>query len=101
MSAIHQIPMLHRDNAVGRHTLRLGDVLAERAIRSSTFVEMSDRETARETRHFTEYDDEAAAVHVLLHQLTTASAIAPWLAGRRERLAINYHNVTPPDLYPG
>jgi glycosyltransferase involved in cell wall biosynthesis len=100
MSAVHQfVPMLHRDDAVGRHTLRLRDVLAERGITSRIYVEMTDPETAHETRHFAEYGDEAEAGDVLLYQFATASAIAPWLAGRRERLAINYHNVTPPELY--
>jgi glycosyltransferase involved in cell wall biosynthesis len=100
MSAVHQfVPMLHRDDAVGRHTLRLQEVLAERGITSRIYVEMTDPETAQETRHFTAYDEEAEAGDVLLYQFATASAIAPWLSGRRERLAINYHNVTPPELY--
>jgi glycosyltransferase involved in cell wall biosynthesis len=36
---------------------------------------------------------------VLLYQFATASAIAPWLAARRESLVVNYHNVTPPEYY--
>ena len=36
---------------------------------------------------------------VLLYQFATASAIAPWLAARRETLVVNYHNVTPPEYY--
>jgi glycosyltransferase involved in cell wall biosynthesis len=36
---------------------------------------------------------------VLLYQFATASAIATWLAERRETLAVNYHNVTPPEFY--
>jgi glycosyltransferase involved in cell wall biosynthesis len=100
MTAVHQfVPMLHRDDAVGRHTLRLRDVLAARGVASRIYVEMVDPETASETRPYSEYADEAAAGDVLLYQFATASAIAPWLAGRRERLAVNYHNVTPPELY--
>jgi hypothetical protein len=38
---------------------------------------MSDPEAARETRHFTEYGDEAEAGDVLLYQFATTSAIAP------------------------
>ena len=100
MSAVHQfVPMLHRDDAVGRHTLRLRDILAERGITSRIYVEMTDPETTHETQYYAEYGDEAEAGDVLLYQFATASAIAPWLSGRRERLAINYHNVTPPELY--
>ena len=100
MSAIHQfVPMLHRDDAVGRHTLRLRDVLAARGIDSRIYVEMVDPETEDETRLFTRYEQDAQRGDVLLYQFATASAIAPWLAGRRETLAVNYHNVTPPEYY--
>jgi glycosyltransferase involved in cell wall biosynthesis len=35
---------------------------------------------------------------VVVYQFATASAMAPWLAGRSEVLVVNYHNVTPPEL---
>ncbi len=35
---------------------------------------------------------------VVVYQFATASAMAPWLAGRSETLVVNYHNITPPDL---
>ncbi|HEY1652255.1 MAG TPA: glycosyltransferase [Acidimicrobiales bacterium] len=100
MSAIHQfVPMLHRDDAVGRHTLRLRDVLVSRGIESRIYVELIDPETEAETRLFPRYADEAQRGDVLLYQFATASALAPWLAERREILAVNYHNVTPPEYY--
>jgi L-malate glycosyltransferase len=100
MSAIHQfVPMLHRDDAVGRHTLRLRDVLVSRGFESRIYVEMIDPETVAETSLFPRYADEAQRGDVLLYQFATASAIASWLAERRETLAVNYHNVTPPEYY--
>ena len=36
---------------------------------------------------------------MLVYQFATASALAPWLRGRPETLVVNYHNVTPPELY--
>ncbi|HEY1443267.1 MAG TPA: glycosyltransferase [Acidimicrobiales bacterium] len=100
MNAVHQfVPMLHRDDAVGRHTLRLRDVLVERGIESRIYVEMVDPETESETFLFPSYADQAQRGDVLLYQLATASAIAPWLAARRETLVVNYHNVTPPEYY--
>ncbi len=100
MSAIHQfVPMLHRDDAVGRHTLRLRDVLVARGIASRIYVEMIDPETEAETRLFPRYAEDAQRGDVLLYQFATASAIAPWLGDRRETLAVNYHNVTPPEYY--
>ncbi len=100
MTAIHQfVPMLHRGDAVGRHTRRLRDVMASRGIRSQIYVERADPETESETRPFTGYADEAQPGDVLIYQFATASAMAPWLQGRPEPLVVNYHNVTPPDLY--
>jgi glycosyltransferase involved in cell wall biosynthesis len=99
-TAIHQfVPMLHRDDAVGRHTLRIRDVLHQRGIQSNVYVEMIDPDTAADTKLFPTYDADAQRGDLLLYQLATASNIAPWLAGRRETLAVSYHNVTPPELY--
>ncbi len=100
MSGIHQfVPMLHRGDAVGRHTLRLREVMATRGIRSQIYVEMDDPDTASETRPFARYADEAEPRDVLVYQFATASAIASWLNGRAEPLVVNYHNVTPPEFY--
>ena len=100
MSGIHQfVPMLHRGDAVGRHTLRLREVLAARGIPSHIYVERADPETEPETRPYAAYAAEAERGDVLVYQFATASALAPWLQGRPEPLVVNYHNVTPPQLY--
>ena len=100
MTAVHQfVPMLHRNEAVGRHTLRLRDVLAGRGIRSHLYVETADPDTESETRPFTRYAEEAEEGDILLYQFATASDIAPWLRARPETLVVNYHNVTPPEHY--
>jgi glycosyltransferase involved in cell wall biosynthesis len=91
--------MLHRDDAVGRHTLRLRDLFVARGISSRIYVETIDAETAAESEPFTAYDDRRRPDDVLLYQFATASALAPWLAGRGETLVVNYHNVTPPEHY--
>ena len=98
-ASIQFVPMLHRADAVGRHTLRLHDVLSGRGIRSHLYVELTDPETESETRPFTRYAEEAEAGDVLLYQFATASGIAPWLRARPETLVVNYHNVTPPEYY--
>jgi glycosyltransferase involved in cell wall biosynthesis len=100
VSGIHQfVPMLHRADAVGRHTLRLRDVMVARGLSSHIYVEMDDPDTAAETRHFARYADEAAAGDVLVYQFATASAMGAWLSARDEPLVVNYHNVTPPEFY--
>ena len=99
MSGIHQfVPVLHRGDAVGRHTLRLRDTARGRGHRSEVFVDTVDEETSTETVPVLSYGDVAGAGDVLVYQFATASAMAGWLVARTETLVVNYHNVTPPEL---
>ena len=99
VSGIHHfVPVLHRGDAVGRHTLRLREATRRRGIRSEIFVDTVDDETADETVPVLSYPDRAQPGDVVVYQFATASAMAPWLAGRSETLVVNYHNVTPPEL---
>ena len=77
MTAVHQfVPMLHRADAVGRHTLRLREVLEARGVRREIYVELIDEETAALTRPFGRYAEEAEPGDVLVYQFATASGIA-------------------------
>ena len=99
MSGIHHfVPVLHRGDAVGRHTLRLRDATRARGIHSEIYVDTVDPETAEETAPVLSYAGAAQKGDVVVYQFATASAMAPWLAGRSETLVVNYHNITPPDL---
>ena len=99
MSGIHHfVPVLHRGDAVGRHTLRLREATRARGFPSEIFVDTVDDDTADETVPVLAYPEKAQPGDVLVYQFATASAMAPWLAGRSETLVVNYHNVTPPEL---
>lgn len=99
MSGIHHfVPVLHRGDAVGRHTLRLRDATRARGFTSEIFVDTVDPETEGETVPVLSYREQARPDDVVVYQFATASAMAPWLAGRTETLVVNYHNITPPDL---
>jgi glycosyltransferase involved in cell wall biosynthesis len=99
VSGIHHfVPVLHRGDAVGRHTLRLRDATRARGFRSEIFVDTVDDDTVTETVPVLSYSESAQPGDVVVYQFATASAMAPWLAGRPETLVVNYHNVTPPEL---
>ncbi len=99
MSGIHHfVPVLHRGDAVGRHTVRLRQATRSRGFRSEIFVDTVDDDTATETLPVLSYPDLAQPGDVVVYQFATASAMAPWLADRSETLVVNYHNVTPPEL---
>jgi glycosyltransferase involved in cell wall biosynthesis len=94
----HFVPVLHRGDAVGRHTLRLRDATRRRGFESNIFVDVVQDETADETLPAISYADHAHRGDVVVYQFATASLMAPWLAGRTETLVVNYHNITPPEL---
>jgi glycosyltransferase involved in cell wall biosynthesis len=99
VSGIHHfVPVLHRGDAVGRHTLRLRDATRARGFSSNIFVDVVEDETAEDTLPVLSYRDVAEPGDVVVYQFATASMMAPWLAGRSETLVVNYHNVTPPEL---
>jgi glycosyltransferase involved in cell wall biosynthesis len=99
VSGIHHfVPVLHRGDAVGRHTLRLREATRARGFRSEIFVDTVDDDTAGETLPVLSYPESAQPRDVVVYQFATASAMAPWLVGRSETLVVNYHNVTPPEL---
>ncbi len=99
MSGIHHfVPVLHRGDAVGRHTLRLRDATRARGLSSNIFVDVVQDDTAEDTLPVLAYRDVAEPGDVVVYQFATASLMAPWLAGRSETLVVNYHNVTPPEL---
>jgi glycosyltransferase involved in cell wall biosynthesis len=94
----HFVPVLHRGDAVGRHTLRLRDATRRRGLESNIFVDVVQDETADETLPAVSYADRAHRGDVVVYQFATASLMAPWLAARSETLVVNYHNITPPEL---
>ena len=99
MSGIHHfVPVLHRGDAVGRHTLRLRDASRAKGFESQIYVDTLEADTAHETLPVPAYPEAARPGDVLVYQFATASAMAPWLAARAETLVVNYHNITPPEL---
>jgi glycosyltransferase involved in cell wall biosynthesis len=99
VNGIHQfVPVLHRGDAVGRHTLALRDAAAARGLESRIYVGTLEAETHDETSPVLDYPGQAQSGDVVLYQFATASPMAAWLAGRRETLVVNYHNITPPEL---
>ena len=99
MSAIHHfVPVLHRGDAVGRHTLRLREATRARGMESQVFVDTVDPDTSGETLPVLSYPERAQPGDVAVYQFATASAMATWLVARPETLVVNYHNITPPEL---
>ena len=86
VSGVHLfVPMLHRHDAVGEHTLALHRQLQASGTDSTIYTEIPDPLTADLTRNYLDYESEADPGDVLVYQFATESAIAGWLAGRPNR----------------
>ncbi|MDA8357993.1 MAG: glycosyltransferase family 4 protein [Actinomycetota bacterium] len=101
MTAVHQlVPVLHAGDAVGQHAMALQTMLRSRGADSEIFVELEDPETVGVTRPVRELGSGGQrAGEVLVYQFATASDLAGIVAARDEPLVVNYHNVTPPELF--
>jgi glycosyltransferase involved in cell wall biosynthesis len=93
------VPMLHRHDAVGEHTMALRDRLSRAGVASRIYSQIPDPGTADLTRPYLDYESEAQPGDVLVYQFATESVMAPWLAGRSEPVVINYHSITPPEYF--
>lgn len=100
MTAVHQfVPMLHEEDAVGRHTMAVREELRRRGVDSEIFVETVDPATAADSRPAEEYLATAGPADVVCYQFATASDLAPRFAAHPGRVVLDYHNVTPPELF--
>lgn len=103
MVAVHQfVPSYSARSAIGLHTRNVTAVLHGMGLASDTYVGEARGIDDIEVRHFHQYrpagGGTAAGPTWLLYQLSTGSPMAGFLAGRREPLVVNYHNITPADL---
>lgn len=93
------VPMLHRNDAVGRHTVAVRDAFRQAGMTSQIYTDRPDPATVEDTLPFLEYEASADPGDVLVYQLATDSDMAVWLSGRPERLVLNHHSITPPEYF--
>ena len=74
VSGIHHfVPVLHRGDAVGRHTLRLREATRARGFPSEIFVDTVDDDTAEETVPVLSYPDTAQPGDVVVPSTSSSS----------------------------
>ncbi len=100
MSGAHLfVPMLHRNDAVGRHTMAVRDSLRAAGVPSQIYADRPDPATVDDTRPYLDYESASEPGDVLVYQLATDTEMARWLCGRPERLVLNHHSITPPEYF--
>ena len=100
MIEVHQfLPALFPRDAVGVHTLATRRVLRDAGMGGQIWAVHRDTSLALLARRYDRYPGLGRSQQVLLYQASTGSeGVADFLCGRREPLAVYYHNITPPEL---
>ena len=102
MIRVHQVlATLGYGDAIGHEVLGIQRVLRSAGYRSEIFVEAADRRLesmTRDYRHLIEISDRD---NLLLHHFSLASKASRTAFALPDRMALIYHNITPPEFLVG
>ena len=100
MVAIDQlVPTLSGRDAIGAHTLHVRDVILDMGAGSEIFALHANPGMQRHARSLHQLPDGDPAGRWLLYQHSIGSEVGELWAERPEGHILNYHNVTPPELF--
>ncbi|HEX2038380.1 MAG TPA: glycosyltransferase [Acidimicrobiales bacterium] len=99
IEAVHQfLPTYAARDAVGAHTRHAQSVLRDMGLRSEVYAEGRTGVGFRAAHDLRSYRGDGARA-LLLYQLSTGSKVADVVLARPEPKAVNYHNITPAELF--
>jgi glycosyltransferase involved in cell wall biosynthesis len=103
LTAVHQfLPTFAAGDAIGQHVLRLRDALREAGYESEIFADEAQPAVRRQSRPYRQFKGSSGPALMLYH-LSTGSPMAEFLAEQAgtgdRRLAVYYHNITPPEFF--
>lgn len=100
MTAVHQlVPSVNPGDATTGHTLQVQHALRQAGYESEIYALAVHPALERTVRLVDELGGPSRRDGHLLYQFSACSTLADWLYSRREQLAVNYHNVTPPAFF--
>ena len=98
--AVHQVlATLGYGDAIGHEVLGIQRVLRGAGYRSDIFVETADPRLEPLTRDYRELVDASAADNLLLHHFSIGSKASRTAYALPDRMALIYHNITPPEYF--
>ena len=102
MTRIHQVlATLGYGDAIGHEVLGIQRVLRRAGYESDIFVETADQRVESLTRDYRELVDASDADNLLLHHFSIGSKASRTAFALPDRMALIYHNITPPEYFVG
>jgi L-malate glycosyltransferase len=99
---IHQVlATLGYGDAIGHEVLGIQRVLREAGYESEIFVETADSRLEALTRDYRELVDFSRRDNLLLHHFSLGSKASRTAFALPDRMALIYHNITPPEYFIG
>jgi glycosyltransferase involved in cell wall biosynthesis len=99
---IHQVlATLGYGDAIGHEVLGIQRVLRAAGYQSEIFVETADHRLEALTRDYRELVDMSHADNLLLHHFSLGSKASRTAYALPDRMALIYHNITPPEYFVG
>ena len=102
MRALHQFVPTFEPGAVGGHILELQRLARETlGVEAEVFAEHVHPAREGQARRHTDYGRKVPARpgDVLVYHVAIGSVVADFVRERSERLVVDHHNITPPELY--
>ena len=98
--AVHQVlATLGYGDAIGHEVLGIQRVLRASGYESDIFVETADPRLEPLTRDYRELVDASRAENLLLHHFSIGSKASRTAYALPDRMALIYHNITPPEYF--
>jgi len=99
---IHQVlATLGYGDAIGHEVLGIQRVLRHAGYQSEIFVETADHRLEPQTRDYRELVDFSHPDNLLLHHFSLGSKASRTAYALPDRMALIYHNITPPEYFVG
>jgi glycosyltransferase involved in cell wall biosynthesis len=99
---IHQVlATLGYGDAIGHEVLGIQRVLRAAGYESEIFVETADHRLESRTRDYRELIDASHRDNLLLHHFSLGSRASRTAFALPDRMALIYHNITPPEYFVG
>jgi glycosyltransferase involved in cell wall biosynthesis len=100
--AVHQVlATLGYGDAIGHEVLGIQRVLRAAGYESDIFVEAADHRLEALTRDYRELIDASHRDNLLLHHFSIGSKASRIAYALPDRMALIYHNITPPEYFAG